>query len=43
MTTGRLVLRALVVLGLGGPLAPPVQAQVGHDPASSPYEDLRGR
>ena len=36
---GRAVL--LGALGLG--LARPVVAQVGHDPSTSPYEDLRGR
>lgn len=35
--------RALLFGALGVGVARPITAQVGHDPASSPYEDLRGR
>lgn len=35
--------RTLVLGALGLGLARPLTAQVGYDPASSPYEDLRGR
>ena len=39
----KLVLAACIAAPLAAPLGAPLAAQVGHTPANSPFEDLRGR